>query len=65
MDARCAVKLLRGNLNASTKWEGLVPRDWEISQMNTMPDDFGIGVVDIGTDVRVGAHLDVPSQPGF
>lgn len=48
-----AEKLLRGALSKDTKFAGLVPESWKlVPGMNTLPTDYGIGVTDIGTDVR-------------
>jgi len=46
------VKLLRGRLSQDVCFPGLVGPHWSIEEMNTMPADYGIGVVDLGTDVR-------------
>lgn len=40
---------MTGRFKEGVEWEGLVPPDWRVDDMNASPGDHGIGVIDIGT----------------
>lgn len=44
-------KLITGQYKEGVKWTGLVAPDWQITDMNAAPSDYGIGIIDIGTVV--------------
>ena len=51
------VKLLKGEVTDKHKYEGLVPKDWQITDMDTLPDDLGIGITDVGTQVPLSMFI--------